>query len=118
MRQLMTIEMDDGTRYDLDADGRDIRAWEAEYGRSWFTEDLSFTTLAQLAYLAGKRTGVLNGQWPDYGTFDAHCVEALGRREVPLVGNPTRADRTDGSSVPSRSASTSRPRRSRAKDPQ
>ena len=116
MRQSMTIEMDDGTSYDVEADGRDIRAWEAEHGRSWFAERLSFTNLAQVAYIAGRRTGVLNGAWPTYDDFDAHCVEAVGRTEAALVTDPTRAGRTGGSSAYSRSASTSRPRNSKRRE--
>jgi hypothetical protein len=115
MRQQMTIEMDDGTTFYVEADGRDVRAWEAQYGRSWFAERLSFTNLAQVAYIAGRRTGVLNGAWSTYEDFDAHCVDATGRTEEPLVADPTRAGRTDGSSVRSRSASTSRPRNLKAK---
>jgi hypothetical protein len=116
MRQQIHVEMDDGTAFDVEADGRDLRAWEAAYERSWFGEVLSFTNLAQVAYLAGRRTGVINGTWPTYESFDAHCVDAVGRR-APVVGTPTPPARTAGSSAPSPSASGRSPRGSRRKTP-
>lgn len=116
MRQRFEVEMDDGTRYEIDADARDIRAWEADHAASWFATPTSFTTVCQLAYTAGVRTGVLNGRWPDYGTFDAHCVDARGARSEGLVADPTRQAATDGSSVPSPSAATPPRRPSRRKD--
>lgn len=114
MRQQLTIEMDDGTTLDVESDARDIRAWEAEYGESWFGK-LTFTKTAQLAYLAGRRTGVVNGQWPTYGSFDAHCVDVRARQEAPLIGDPTRPDRTGGSSARSRSGSARSPKTSNGK---
>lgn len=106
MKQSLIVEMDDGSTLDIDSDARDVRAWEAEYGQSWMKADMSFTTLAQLAYLAGRRTGVFNGRWPTYTSFDDHCVDARGRPIAPLVANPTRQARTDDSSVSSRATST------------
>jgi hypothetical protein len=113
----MNVEMDDGQTFTVEVDGRDVRAWEAEYGRSWLADRLSFTNMAQVAFIAGRRTGVLNGTWPDYASFDAHCVEATGQRTAPLVADPTRPAPTAGSSSPSPGASVSSPRRSRRKDP-
>jgi hypothetical protein len=101
--------MDDGTLVQIEADARDIRAWEAEHDRSWFTTPTSFTTLAQLAYIAGRRTGTLNGAYPSYQEFDAHCVDARGRT-APVVDRPTRAGRTAVSSSPSPADSVSSPR--------
>lgn len=117
MRQQMTVEMDDGSSYDMEADGRDIRKWEAEYEKSWLIERISFTSLCQLAFIAGQRTNVLNGQWPSYESFDAHCVSAIGRRE-PVIANPTQPDPTDDSSVSSPSNSTRYRRKSNVKDRQ
>ena len=111
MRYRMTIEMEDGTTYDVDADARDIRAWEAEHDQSWLRVPASHTTLAQLAYAAGRRSGVLNGQWPSYDAFDARCVGLAFREVEQLVGDPTPPDRTAASSARSRSGSAS-PRRS------
>lgn len=118
VRYAMTIEMEDGTTFDVDADARDIRAWEAEHDQSWLSVRTSATTIAQLGYLAGRRTGALNGQWPDYETFDAACVWVAMRRDEPLVADPTPPDRTAASSARSRSGSTSRQRSSKPKGPQ
>lgn len=110
MKQPMKVEMDDGTVFDVDADARDIRAWEAQYGRSFFEQGMTFTTLAQIAYLAGRRTNLLNGQWPDYEDFDAHCVDVVGRPD-PVTADPTRPAVTAGSCASSPSNSTrSRPK--------
>ena len=112
MKQTIEVEMDDGVTYLIHADARDIRAWEAEHEKSWFREPLSFTTVTQVAFLAGRRTGVLNGQWSDYETFDKHCINAEGRRESSTIGNPTQKAPTEGSSASSRTNSTASPRRS------
>lgn len=117
MRQSFTVQMDDGTEYLIESDGRDIRAWEAAYDRSWFSnERLSFTIIAQLAYLAGKRTEVLNGAFPTYEEFDAHCIDArAAKRDRPqVIADPIRAGATDDSSAlsPTNSA-VSRPRSNR-----
>lgn len=110
MKQEFYIEMDDGAEYTIAADARDIRAWEAEYGASWFAAQVSFTMLAQMAYLAGQRTGVLNGAYPSYADFDAHCVEARGR-PAQVAADPTQAAPTGALSARSHSAATSpRPR--------
>jgi hypothetical protein len=108
MKQAFTAEMDDGTAYTIEADARDIRAWEATYDRPWYGASLSFTMLAQLAHIAGQRTGVLNGAYPDYASFDAHCVDMRGS-PVAVVANPTRADRTGASPVRSLSAPDASP---------
>jgi hypothetical protein len=115
MRQAIHVEMDDGATYDIDADGRDIRVWESTYDQSWFAGGLSFTRVAQVAFLAGRRTGVLNGAYPDYDAFDAHCVEARGR-PAPVVADPTPPVRTDDSSVRSRTGSAPSRRSSKARD--
>jgi len=105
MLQTYEIQMDDGSSYTIEADARDIRAWEAEHSESFLNTVLSFTVVAQIAYLAGKRTGILNGQYPTYAEFDSHCVDARGKRDRALVGNPTQKDRTEGSSATSPSGS-------------
>lgn len=114
MRQTIACEMDDGTTVVIEADGRDVRAWEAAYDASWFITPMSFTTVAQVAYLAGKRTGALNGSYPSYEEFDAHCVDARGR-PAPVVARPTKAARTAASSSPSPTASASSRRNSNAR---
>lgn len=113
MRQTFVVDMDDGTNLVIESDARDVRAWEAAYEQSYFGTRLSFTNIAQVAYLAGKRTGVLNGAYPTYEDFDAHCVDARGKREKDPP-NPTPPDPTVGSSANSRSGST-RSRRSSSK---
>ena len=115
MRYAMSIEMEDGAQFDVDADARDIRAWEAEHEQSWLSTQTSATTIAQLAYAAGRRTGALNGAWPDYASFDAACVWVQMRRDEPLVADPTPPDRTGGSSARSRSGSTRSRKTSNAK---
>lgn len=113
MHQTFVCQMDDGTTIEIESDARDIRAWEAQYERSWFVTPTSFTTIAQLAYLAARRTGAVNGAYPSYEDFDAHCVDARGRTG-DVVGRPTRAGRTDASSASSPAASVaSRPRSNR-----
>lgn len=94
MKQSYEVEMDDGSTYEIDADARDVRRWEAKYEKSYLSSPVSFTEIAQVAYLAGQRTGVLNGQYPSYEDFDAHCVEARGRVKVPTVGSPTPPEAT------------------------
>jgi hypothetical protein len=117
MYQAYEIEMDDGEKILIESDGRDIRAWEADQDKSLFRTPLSFTVVAQVAYLAGKRTGVLNGKYPSYEDFDAHCVDARGVRDTELVANPTQRGRTAGSSALSPSGSTPRRPSSKQKVP-
>jgi len=93
MRQNYIVEMEDGTVHEIESDARDIRKWEATYGKSFMTSELSFTEVAQVAYIAGRRTGVLNGTYPTYDAFDAACVDARGKTvagATQLVGDPTR----------------------------
>lgn len=111
MKQTFTVQMDDGASYRIESDARDIRRWESEYGESFLSKRFSFTTIAQLAYFAGKRTGVLNGAYQSYEDFDAHCVDASGVKEAPLLANPTQQAPTEGSSASSHTGS----RRSRQK---
>lgn len=94
MRQSYHVTMDDGTEFEVTSDGRDIRAWETRYGLSWLSTPLSYTEVAQLAYLAAGRTGVLNGRYPTYEDFEKHCVETRGIPSAP-IGNPTQPVATD-----------------------
>lgn len=95
------LEFDNHDPVDVVADARDLRAWEAEYGQSWLYSQFSHTQAAQLAYIAGKRTGQLNAfaSWKD---FDAHCTTARSDplAETTVVGNPTQPGPTDDSSAP------------------
>lgn len=116
MLQDFSVTMDDGSTYDISSDARDIRAWETQYERSWLAERLSFTNLTQLAFIAGQRTGVLNGRWADYASFDAHCVDARGKSS-PVVASPTQSGATEDSSAPSHTVSVASRRPSKARDP-
>lgn len=100
MRQTYLFEMDDGTTYEVVADARDIRAWEAEYGLSYMATPLSFTEVAQVAYIAARRTGAIGDKYPSYKDFDAHCVEARGKpAQDRLFADPTRPGATDDTSA-------------------
>lgn len=99
MRQTFRIELDDGESVEAAADARDVRAWEAAYGKSFFSTPTSYTEIAQIAYLAAKRTGALNGRYPTYDEFDRHCVEVTGVRPV-VAADPTRPAPMDGSFAP------------------
>jgi hypothetical protein len=93
------VELDDGTEFEVTSDARDIRRWEAVYGKSWLNTPLSYTEVAQLVYLASARTGVLNGRFPTYDEFDAHCVATEGL-PTPPIANPTPPVATDALSAP------------------
>jgi hypothetical protein len=100
VKQNYRFEMDDGETFDVSSDARDIRAWEAEYGKSYLSSPLSYTEIAQVAYIAAKRTGVLRDEYPSYKDFDAHCVEARGTRtEGRLIADPMPPEATDDSSA-------------------
>ena len=100
MIQHYRIEMDDGTSFEVASDARDIRRWESEHGDSYIRTQISMTQIAQLVYLALRRTGQINGRYPSYEDFDAHCVETKGiGAPAPLVADPTPPDRMDASSA-------------------
>lgn len=105
MRYRINVLMDDGEEFTVETDARDLRAWEAERGTSWLATTLSLTELAQVSYLAAKRTGVLNGRYPTFESFEPHCVDTDGRAIAPPIGNPTQPDRTGDSLPPLRSGS-------------
>lgn len=74
-------------------DGRDIRAWEAAHDLSFLTEDLSYTTLTELAGHAARRAGVYQGSLDEF--MDA-AVAVAQVDEQPA--RPTRRGRGGGSS--------------------
>ena len=76
----------------VDADGRDIRRWERDEGKSLFVDGASAGMLAFIAWSAARRAGVYDGSWE---LFDSECVDA---REVPDGDptGPTPKDRTGG----------------------
>ena len=115
MRQTFVVTLVDGTVHTIEGDGRDVRAWEAEYEQSFLSTAYSLTMITQLAYLAGKRTGVLNGQFPTYADFDAACVDARGKVPRPIA-NPTQPVATDAryASSPTGSAASRPPSKRKA----
>lgn len=100
MKHSYRVELDDGETFEVSSDARDIRRWEATYGKSWLDTPLSYTEVAQLVYLACTRSGVLNGRFPTYDEFDRHCVATAGL-PTPPIANPTVPAPTDAPSVPS-----------------
>lgn len=106
MKYNLIAEMDDGTTYIVSADARDLRRWEAEQGQSWMSTTFGLTHLAQLAYLALRRTGQLNGRYPSYEDFDNACINVTGGSNEPtlddlaVVATPTPPEAMGDSSAP------------------
>lgn len=77
------------------ANGRDIRAYEAEFDESFLTQT-TYTQLAKIAWIALRRAGRFTGT---YDEFDAQAVdleEFSGDSEVDPV-DPTQTDPGAGS---------------------
>lgn len=55
-------------------DARDMRAWEADTGKSVIAEPTSVSILCWLGWHAAERTGVLNGHHKTWDAFDAVCT--------------------------------------------
>jgi|SRR5215471_6349626 len=107
MKYDLIAEMEDGQTFIVAADGRDLRRWEVEYKQSWIGTQFGLTHLAQLAYLALRRTKQLNGAYPTYELFDAACTNVTGvtdepasTEDVSVVGLPTQPEATGESSAP------------------
>lgn len=105
MRATYEIELASGDVFHVDSDARDVRAWEAEYGLSFFDSPWSYTQANQIAYLAAMRQNVFEGRYPSYKDFDAVCVRLDAKVGPQPFGNPTQPAAMDVSSVPSLSGS-------------
>lgn len=82
-------------------DARDMRAWEAETGRSCL-DGLTVSMLSWFGWSAARRAGLLNGTGESWQAFDAVCVgvRVLGDDPVPPTRrNRTKKTRSDGSSA-------------------
>jgi len=104
MKYDFVAHMDDGEEIKSTSDGRDVRRWEAAYGKSLVGETLSFTFLTQLAYLAARRAGTVDTRYPTYEIFESHCVDLDMKRvgapeDSAVIGNPTQSEATEDSSV-------------------
>jgi hypothetical protein len=95
--------LDDGEEFKVSSDARDLRRWEAAYSKTMVGETLSFTYLAQICYLAMRRTGMVDARFPTYDQFDARCVDLdikrVNSEDDQLVGNPTPSEATEDSSL-------------------
>src|SRR5215471_14379283 len=107
MKYDLIAEMEDGQTFIGAADGRDLRRWEVEYKQSWIGTQFGLTHLAQLCYLALRRTKQLNGAYPTYDLFDAACVNVTGGDNEPpstsddqLIASPIQPEATGDSSAP------------------
>lgn len=98
-RMSMTVTLDvkgAETTEKVVADGRDFRAYEAEFETSFFGQT-TYLQLTQIAFVALRRQKRFRGTWDD---FNAQCIEL---EEQPSdVGEvdperPTQPDRGDGS---------------------
>lgn len=114
MRQRIAVELvDPDETYEVVADGRDVRAWEAAYDLSYIGTPLTLTQLAQVAHLAAVRQGLFAGTWQD---FDARCTGSKGLAADPTgAGGRTRKGRTGDTSAGSRSTSAASPPPSKRK---
>jgi hypothetical protein len=70
MRQRIAVEMDDGSEYEVLADGRDIRAMEASTGESFMTTQLTYTQVTRLAGHAAIRAGLFDDDIEDFMTHN------------------------------------------------
>jgi hypothetical protein len=79
----LSITLDGEDPFTVTADGRDVRAWEREFGKSWFdSEKASYADVTYLGFSAARRAGKFDGDWE---AFDKACS---GVRDV--TGNPTK----------------------------
>lgn len=107
LKQRIRLELEDGTEVETEYDGRDLRAWEAEFEQSALGERLSVSMLTWLGHHAAIRRGDLNGAMTEYEAFDKVCVSVQALRTRPTKeqkGKKARAatpkDRGEGSSAP------------------
>jgi hypothetical protein len=104
MRYEFVAHMDDGEQIKSESDGRDVRRWEATYSKTLVGEQLSFTFLTQLAFLAARRMQTITQAYPTYEIFEAHCVDLDMKRvgdpeDQTVIANPTPSEATEDSSV-------------------
>ena len=83
LRQLVRLELEDGTEIKVAYDGRDLMAWETKHGKSALTADMSINMLAWLGWAAAYRQGMLNGSFGTFEKFSAVCVDVAGVRDEP-----------------------------------
>ena len=76
--QRVRLELEDGSSVEAGYDGRDIRAWEAKYGRTAIGVPMTLSMLTFFGWSAARREGTLNGQFAKYEAFDAVCVAVAG----------------------------------------
>lgn len=103
MKQKFRVEMEDGSSWEVTADGRDVRTFEASTGESFISTALTYTQLSYLAAAASIRTAQYAGSVDSFLERNV-SVETL---EEPAPARPTPADRTAKQSSRSRSARTS-----------
>ena len=84
LRQKVRLELQDGTEVVAEYSAIDLRAWETAFRKSSLGEPMSVSMLSWLGWSAGKRQGVLNGEFETYEKFDAVCVSVEGVRDEPV----------------------------------
>lgn len=100
MRQQFAVEMDDGSEYKVQADGRDIRAYEAASGQSFLTTQFTYTQMTNLAAHAAIREGRWDGSAEEFVEHNISVqIDGPGERL-----DPTPRGVTANSSSPSLSA--------------
>lgn len=78
--------------FEVVADGRDIRKYEAEYEQSFLTHT-DYTQVCQVAHTAMRRQGLYVGSWEQ---FNGECVDVEEVAE-PVPAGPTLPDPGDDS---------------------
>lgn len=117
MRQTYTVVLDGpDDEFEVQVDGRDIRAWEAQQAKPYFEEAQSMTKMAQVAHLGAVRHGTFTGDWD---TFSARCVECLPKKTVdptrePEASTPKAPTDAHSASSPSDSGSSQAPSKKKA----
>ena len=99
----LEVELATGDTHTVEYNGIDLRAYEAAFDASVLVEPMSLTMLTWLAWSAGKRTGVLNGQWQEWPTFEQQCT---GVRVVRDVATPTKARKGKSKAAPTQTTVT------------
>ena len=65
------LDDDDAAPFVVRVDGRDVRAWEAEHGLSFLTEQTSYT---QMTWLAWHHASTYDGRQMSWEEFDRRCL--------------------------------------------
>lgn len=87
----LTVELEDGTTWDVTADQRDVAKFELQ---DFYAPDRIRTMVRFIAWNASQRQDLTKLGWPK---FDQVCVDVSGAADEEPDVDPTQPDQSTGS---------------------